>query len=324
VFSSCHTLRTSFFYAFGTIFENRVRIPFPPLPLFFRRGILQSPDTLFLLYSTALRFCSRNSRTERTFITIIPRDHATPDIKMMAAHIFPAQVSSRSESISSSPPDFALPVPLLFNFIRDRSARRRTVGLHSVEEQFPKQTRRASILRKLAGPRENAKRFLRLRSSGIQSPSPPHRLPPRSTRPRPVSEIILSPGDRIFSAASDRPDSTMATDVLPRAVQDPPTATATPELTTPFQPLRNEKIVATGSGLSVGIALTEPVLYLQGYDQNDPSSKKSAILRGQIHLKVTKCVKIKKISICFRGHAQTDWPDGATCTHPHPIPAHTI
>ncbi|OQD78349.1 hypothetical protein PENDEC_c001G06107 [Penicillium decumbens] len=102
----------------------------------------------------------------------------------------------------------------------------------------------------------------------------------------------------------------MATDVLPRAVQDPPTATATPELTTPFQPLRNEKIVATGSGLSVGIALTEPVLYLQGYDQNDPSSKKSAILRGQIHLKVTKCVKIKKISICFRGHAQTDWPDG--------------
>jgi hypothetical protein len=77
-----------------------------------------------------------------------------------------------------------------------------------------------------------------------------------------------------------------------------------------FPTLRNEKIVATGSGISVGIALTEPVLYLQGYDQNDPSTKKSAILRGQLHLKVTKSVKIKKISICFRGHAQTDWPDG--------------
>jgi hypothetical protein len=111
-----------------------------------------------------------------------------------------------------------------------------------------------------------------------------------------------------------RSDSDMATDFLPRAVQDHRSGTATPELTTPFQPLRNEKIVATGSGLSVGIALTEPVLYLQGYDQHDPSSKKSAILRGQIHLKVTKSVKIKKISICFRGHAQTDWPDGAIST----------
>ncbi|KAJ5677075.1 uncharacterized protein N7477_002708 [Penicillium maclennaniae] len=106
----------------------------------------------------------------------------------------------------------------------------------------------------------------------------------------------------------------MATDILPRPVRDHSSGTTTPELTTPFQPLRNEKIVATGSGLTVGIALTEPVLYLQGYDQNDPSTKRSAILRGQLHLKVTKCVKIKKISICFRGHAQTDWPDGESFT----------
>lgn len=234
---------------------------------------------------------------------------------MMAAHIFPAQVSSRSGSLSTSPSELALPVPLLSNLIRARSTRRRTVCL-DVEEQFPKQTRRGSILRKLAGPRENAKRFLRLRSSGVQSTIPPHRQPPRSTRPRPVSEIILSPGHARYSSPDSdmRPDSIMATDVLPRAVQDHPSGTATPELTTPFQPLRNEKIVATGSGLTVGIALTEPILYLQGYDQHDPSSKKSAILRGQIHLKVTKCVKIKKISICFRGHAQTDWPDGTTST----------
>jgi hypothetical protein len=101
----------------------------------------------------------------------------------------------------------------------------------------------------------------------------------------------------------------MATDNLARAL--PEHTTVVPDLSAPFPPLRNEKIVATGSGLTVGIALTEPVLFLQGYDHNDPSTKKSAILRGQIHLKVTKCVKIKKISICFRGHAQTDWPDGA-------------
>lgn len=180
--------------------------------------------------------------------------------------------------------------------------------LSAIEEQFPKQTRRGSILKKLAGPRDNAKRFFRLRSSGIQSPPP--RLTPRCSGARPVSEIIVS-GHAHDSLELDqdemRSDPSMATEILPRPMPD---HSATPESSTPFQPLRNEKIVATGSGLTVGIALTEPVLYLQGYDQHDPTSKKSAILRGQIHLKVTKCVKIKKISICFRAHAQTDWPDG--------------
>lgn len=224
---------------------------------------------------------------------------------MMATHIISAQ-ASRSEVSDASPPDFAL--PSLANLIRARSARRRTVCLSAIEEQFPKQTRRGSILKKLAGPRENAKRFFRLRSSGIQSPPP--RLTPRCSGARPVSEIIVSGNARDSTELDQsemRSDSSMATEFLPRPMPD---HSATPESSTPFQPLRNEKIVATGSGLTVGIALTEPVLYLQGYDQHDPSSKKSAILRGQIHLKVTKCVKIKKISICFRAHAQTDWPDG--------------
>lgn len=236
---------------------------------------------------------------------------------MMAAHTIPPQISTRSGSISDfSPSEYFVPsLPSLSSLIPSRSISRRSVCFN-LEEQFPKQTRRGSILRKLAGPRENAKRFLRLRSSGVQSPAPPQRLNPRSsgTRgPRPVSEIIVSPRD--FSSippssenSSIRTESTMATEILPRPVAE---ATSTvPQLSTPFPPLRNEKIVATGSGLTVGIALTEPVLYLQGYDQHDPSSKKSAILRGQIHLKVTKSVKIKKISIQFRGHAQTDWPDG--------------
>lgn len=245
---------------------------------------------------------------------------------MMTAHFIPAQIPSQSGSVDSFPLEFALP-PLslsLSSLIRTRSARRRTVCLSAVEEQFPKQTRRESILKKLAGPRENAKRFLRLRSSGVQSPAPPQRRPQRSTGARPVSEIILSPSharNPPSEIEEDEMRSDMASEVLPRAVPDHPSGVATPELMTPFPPLRNEKIVATGSGLTVGLALAEPVLYLQGYDPNDPSSKKSAILRGQIHLKVTKCVKIKKISICFRGHARTDWPDGAIAT-PHPIPAY--
>lgn len=239
----------------------------------------------------------------------------------MAAHISPAQVSSRASSVTQEQSLDLAPISLS-SLIRTRSAPRRTVCLSAtVKEQFPKQQpslrRCSSILRKLAGPRENAKRFLRLRSAGVNSHTPPpQRLNPRCSGARPVSEIIISPSGRTIELPRSLEEgdmrfdsSSMATDILTRAL--PEHTTAVPDLSTPFAPLRNEKIVATGSGLSVGIALTEPVLFLQGYDHNDPSTKKSAILRGQLHLKVTKCVKIKKISICFRGHAQTDWPDGA-------------
>lgn len=138
---------------------------------------------------------------------------------------------------------------------------------------------------------------------------------PRTSKPRPVSEIIVSP--RVVEALSHieprgsrlRPNSSSTSLNIPASApdqyNDPP-----PEPSAPFPPIRNEKVVASGSGISVGIDLTEPVLYLEGYDHSDPTTKKSAILRGLLHLRVTKCVKIKKISICFRGHAQTDWPDG--------------
>ncbi|KAJ6091406.1 hypothetical protein N7467_003375 [Penicillium canescens] len=235
---------------------------------------------------------------------------------MMGANALPlpAQLSSRSATTSPTHSNFTGTPSLtetISNFLPSRSARRQTVCFDSLdflsrEVTFPKQSRRDSILRKLAGPRENAKRFLRLRSSGVQAPS--LRLTPRGVRP--VSEIIIasSPPTSVDLDPDMRSESSSTTEVMPRTVSDQDVSSS--DLTTPFAPLHNEKIVATGSGISVGIALTEPVLYLQGYDQHDPSSKKSAILRGQLHLKVTKCIKIKKISICFRGHAQTDWPDG--------------
>lgn len=233
---------------------------------------------------------------------------------MMGANILPlpAQLSSRSASSNPTRPSEFTGTPSLGVSISNlitRSPRRHTV---CIENQIPKRSRRDSIFKKLARPRENAKRFLRLRSSGVQAPS-------QRLSVRPVSEIILSP---ISVDLEDemRSDSS-STEVLPRSVHEPHTVNT--DSTTPFTPLRNEKIVATGSGISVGIALTEPVLFLQGYDQQDPSSKKSAILRGQMHLKITKCVKIKKISICFRGHAQTDWPDGENLQH-QIVPEHEL
>lgn len=228
---------------------------------------------------------------------------------MIGANIIPlpAQWSSRSATSDpnstsgfTGPPSFRDSISTLLT--------RSVPQPVSIDHQKPpKLGRRDSILKKLAGPRENAKRFLRLRSSGVQAPSLRRGV-------RPVSEIILSrPVPSVDLEPDMRSDSSSATEVMPHAVPESP---STHDLTTPFAPLHNEKIVATGSGVSVGIALTEPVLYLQGYDHHDPSSKKSAILRGQIHLKVTKCVKIKKISVCFRGHAQTDWPDGIVQTAP--------
>ncbi|KAE8149416.1 hypothetical protein BDV25DRAFT_3160 [Aspergillus avenaceus] len=201
-----------------------------------------------------------------------------------------------------------------------RSTDASTVVGANFAEPFPKQTnRRASIFRKLAGPRENAKRFLRLGSPVRNQSPPPTRPMSRTHRPRPVSEIIISPEDaRMLASASlgaglgaGRVRShSSSTGSMNQSSAGSHLGAPASEPMGPFPTLRNEKIVATGSGITVGIALTEPVLYLQGYDQNDPSTKKSAILRGQLHLKVTKSVKIKKISICFRGHAQTDWPDG--------------
>lgn len=212
----------------------------------------------------------------------------------------PAQFTSRSPASNpTSPSSFTGPPSF-----RDSIATLLTRSPRDECPESPKLGRRATVLRKLAGPREHAKRFLRLRSSGV--PAPTLRPTPRRSV-RPVSEIILPRTESIDFESEMRSDSSSATEVMPQALREDP---ATPDLTSSFTPLHNEKIVATGSGISVGVALTEPVLYLQGYDQHDPSSKKSAILRGQIHLKVTKCIKIKKISVCFRGHAQTDWPDG--------------
>ncbi|KAL4917546.1 hypothetical protein BDW62DRAFT_82569 [Aspergillus aurantiobrunneus] len=243
---------------------------------------------------------------------------------MTAAHVpqdLPGSVTATNLAAGQFPCETPEPVPLLSILLHSRlhrwSGSATTADPDFATQQFPKQAgpaRRGLIFRKLAGPRENAKRFLRLRTAA-QSPAPdqdrPMARPRRHTR-RPVSEIILSPDDaNMLAAPSVQPgrvrshSSSTSSGVVPRG----PSQGCIPE-STPFPALPNEKTVATGSGIAVGIALTEPVLFLQGYDQSDPTTKKSAILRGQLHLKVSKSVKIKKISICFRGQAQTDWPDG--------------
>lgn len=71
-----------------------------------------------------------------------------------------------------------------------------------------------------------------------------------------------------------------------------------------------EKALVSGNGVSVGVNLAEPLLFLQGYDQNDSTTRNTAMLRGSLHLKVQKSAKIKAVTLKFRGSAITKWPEG--------------
>lgn len=74
--------------------------------------------------------------------------------------------------------------------------------------------------------------------------------------------------------------------------------------------LADEKPVASGNGVSISISLAEPVLFLQGFDQNDTTSRNTTMLRGSLLIRVTKQAKLKSISLNFRGRSETEWPEG--------------
>ena len=71
-----------------------------------------------------------------------------------------------------------------------------------------------------------------------------------------------------------------------------------------------EKPLASGNGVSLSIALAEPVLFLQGMDQSESGNQTTTMLRGTFHLRVSKSAKIKTITLAFRGRAETEWPEG--------------
>lgn len=74
--------------------------------------------------------------------------------------------------------------------------------------------------------------------------------------------------------------------------------------------LEDEKPIASGNGVSVGVHLAEPVLFLQGFENTDNSPGNTAMLRGSLHVRVQKSAKIKAITLKFRGRSITKWPEG--------------
>jgi hypothetical protein len=71
-----------------------------------------------------------------------------------------------------------------------------------------------------------------------------------------------------------------------------------------------EKPVASGGGVSVNVQLTEPVLFLRGFEQAEHAERSTAMLRGTLCLKITKPSKLKAVTLKFRGRATTKWPEG--------------
>ena len=74
--------------------------------------------------------------------------------------------------------------------------------------------------------------------------------------------------------------------------------------------LPDEKPVATGQGISVGISLAEPLLFVQGFESSRNYRGNTAMLRGALYLRVTKPTKLKTVTLKFRGRATTKWPEG--------------
>lgn len=74
--------------------------------------------------------------------------------------------------------------------------------------------------------------------------------------------------------------------------------------------IEEEKPLAAGNGVSVGVHLAEPVLFLQGFENAEAVPGNTAMLRGSLHVRVQKSAKIKAITLKFRGKAITKWPEG--------------
>ena len=68
-----------------------------------------------------------------------------------------------------------------------------------------------------------------------------------------------------------------------------------------------------GSGITCNIQLTEPNVYLSGFDTDGRSSSAqttAALIRGRLILNVQKSAKIKAVTLRFYGIARTEWPEG--------------
>lgn len=129
----------------------------------------------------------------------------------------------------------------------------------------------------------------------------------RSSIGGPVSGMVSRP--RLNSdVRNSRPaNSPRPTTNVNGAVTGP---TTIPNGVVPAMNMDDEKPLASGNGVSMGIQLAEPCLFLQGFEQADSHTSSTAMLRGSLHLRVQKTAKIKAVTLKFKGKSVTKWPEG--------------
>ena len=71
-----------------------------------------------------------------------------------------------------------------------------------------------------------------------------------------------------------------------------------------------EHLLASGNGVSMSITLTEPYLFLQGFEHAEDGDRPTSMVRGYLTVRVSKPAKIRAVTLAFRGRAETDWPEG--------------
>lgn len=68
--------------------------------------------------------------------------------------------------------------------------------------------------------------------------------------------------------------------------------------------LRNEEVTTSANGITVSLALAEPVVYLPQLIPANPPTVRPVMLSGHLRLRLTKAIKIKKVEVVFMGTAQ--------------------
>ena len=207
------------------------------------------------------------------------------------------------------------------------------VSTTSISNKPSTRSRHLSNIRKLANSRENAKRFLRFVTSSQPAPdiagsSANARGPTISNLQGSQQWYSQTQGENMTreSRRNDHSRDPVISAPMdgrlhrPSLVADGRTASERSTGSTGSYERRvntsnvvaDEKPIASGNGVSISIALAEPVLFLQGFDSSELANRTTAMLRGSLYLRVSKSAKIKNISLNFNGRAETEWPEGRT------------
>lgn len=185
-------------------------------------------------------------------------------------------------------------------------------------------TSKSYFIEKLAGPRESAKRYLRsfIDTNFSRAPDTTDIPTPRSSTSSNRNSVASFPEgiSPVNSEMRSSPRNSMGAVSAMHASGIPrPTLsdshwssgrTSAKSMISNVKPLPEERPVASGGGVNVNIALTEPVLFLRGFEQSENAERSTAMLRGTLVLKVSKPAKLKAITLKFRGKATTKWPEG--------------